>query len=291
MKFEVSHRTTYHYSEPVVHSQHLVHLAPRQTPLQSTEHHSLIIEPAPTTRFDGVDAFGNPVTMLEIEVPHENLVLHARSRIETRARASFNASLTTPWDQLDEHLDGRSEHIALDVVQFRCHSPATRLTSEIHAFAAQSFIRGRPVTEAAIDLAHRVFDDFVFDPTATDVATPVAEVLRRRRGVCQDFAHLTLAALRSHRIPCRYVSGYILTHPPPGQPRLQGADASHAWISVWSPELGWTGIDPTNGKLADEEHVVFAEGREYGDVSPIAGVLLGGGGHGVNVAVDVVPVG
>jgi transglutaminase-like putative cysteine protease len=163
----------------------------------------------------------------------------------------------------------------------------TAASLDIAAYAAQSFAKGRPVLDAAFDLTRRVHKDFKFDPTATDVSTPIAQVFRQRRGVCQDFAHFTLACLRSLRIPARYVSGYILTRPPPGQPKLQGTDASHAWISVWSPETGWRDFDPTNGLIVTDEHIVIAHGRDYNDVSPISGVLLGGGEHTVTVAVDV----
>jgi len=147
------------------------------------------------------------------------------------------------------------------------------------------------VLEAAIDLTRRIYADFKFDPAATDISTPVSEVFRQRRGVCQDFAHLALATLRAMRVPARYVSGYILTRPPPGQPKLRGADASHAWVSVWSPETGWVDLDPTNGVVVADEHIAIAWGRDYDDISPISGVLLGGGTHTVAVGVDVVPLG
>lgn len=290
MKFEVSHRTTYRYSEPVVQSQHVVHLAPRQNPAQTIHRHSLIIEPAPTMRHDGYDAFANPTTALEIERPHEDLVLCARSIIETSPPFYVDASSTTPWDALDDVLAPMGGLVDLDVVQYRNPSGLTNASFEIADYALVSFTPGRPVLEAAQDLMCRIYRDFKFDPTATDVSTPVSRVFIERRGVCQDFAHFALACMRALRVPSKYVSGYILTHPPPGQPKLQGADASHAWISVWSPQSGWQGLDPTNGIVASEEHIVVAEGRDYNDVCPITGVLLGGGKHSVAVAVDVIPI-
>ncbi|MDO9382148.1 MAG: transglutaminase family protein [Hyphomicrobiaceae bacterium] len=290
MMLDVSHRTYYQYSSPVVQSQHLIHLTPRSTERQAIRHHSLIIEPAPATRFDSVDAFGNHMAILDIELPHKEFVLHARTTVETIAPPAFDFAKTTPWDKLDGVLAPAGKPIPLDVVQYRCVSRLTTASLGIAEYAAQSFTRGRPVLQGAMDLTLRIYDEFTFDSTATDVSTPIHEVFRHRRGVCQDFAHFALACCRAMRVPARYVSGYILTRPPPGQPRLQGADASHAWISVWSPQTGWIDLDPTNGIAVSDEHVMVACGRDYEDVSPISGLLLGGGDHDVNVGVDVVPV-
>ena len=290
MIFDVSHKTLYSYSSPVVQSQHMVHLSPRPLPSQVIKNHSIIIEPAPAVRYDGVDAFGNSLILIDIEVPHDELALHARSIIETVTGPKPDLERSTAWDKLDGRFIAADGALDLDVIQYRCASRLAAPTREIAAYAARSFAPGRPVLEAAMDLTHRIKREFKFDPTATDISTPIAEVLRQRRGVCQDFAHLSLACLRAYRVPARYVSGYILTHPPPGQPKLQGSDASHAWIAVWSPEYGWVEFDPTNGLLVTDEHVRVAHGRDYEDVSPISGVLLGGGEHTVAVAVDVTPV-
>jgi transglutaminase-like putative cysteine protease len=290
MMFDVSHRTHYQYSQPVIQSQHLVHMSPRPSPRQVVRHHSLIIDPAPALRQEGVDAFGNPTVTLDIEVPHRELILHARSTITVHAPENLQPARSTPWNLLDAHILGTGRPLDLDVVQYRCASRLTTPNLDIESYAAKSFRAGRPVLDGAIDLNQRIFDEFTFDPTATDISTPLSQVFKQRRGVCQDFAHLALACLRAMRIPARYVSGYILTHPPPGQPRMQGADASHAWISVWSPEAGWTDLDPTNGLVVADEHITIAHGRDYDDVSPIGGVLLGGGEHHVSVGVDVVPI-
>jgi transglutaminase-like putative cysteine protease len=291
MIFDVSHKTLYRYSQPVVQSQHITHMAPRSLPQQTVRHHSLIVEPAPALRLDALDAFGNGVVTLDIEVPHRELILHARSSIETHAPADIDMGTGGAWDRLDDLLGpGGRAASDLDTIQYRCESRFTTATAEIADYARMSLPPGRPVLAAAMDLTTRIFRDFTFDGAATDISTPITQVLRQRRGVCQDFAHLALACLRTGRVPARYVSGYILTRPAPGQIKLVGADASHAWISVWSPDFGWVDFDPTNGVTACEEHIVVAYGRDYNDVAPISGVLLGGGEHTVSVSVDVAPV-
>jgi transglutaminase-like putative cysteine protease len=229
--------------------------------------------------------------MLDIEVAHRELVLHARSTIETFPRTAFDPAATTAWDRLDDAMMmPAGSDLDLDVIQYRCPSRLTVASLDIADYAAASFPQGTPVMAGALDLVDRVYADFTFDATATDVSTPITTVFKKRRGVCQDFAHLSLACLRAKRIPARYVSGFILTRPPPGQTKLQGTDATHAWISVWAPQTGWVDFDPTNKMLAGQEHVAIAYGRDYDDVSPISGVLLGGGEHTVTVAVDVVQV-
>lgn len=287
MKLDVSHKTVYRYSSAVVQSQHLVHMSPRAVEGQVVRHHTVLVEPAPASRVEGIDAFGNRTIILEMELPHRELVLHARSTIETRKREHLDLAGTTAWDRLDEHLLGDDGELDIEVAQFRCASRLTTANLDIAEYAAKSFPAGRPVLQGAFDLTRRIYTEFKFDATATDLSTPIVQVFRQRRGVCQDFSHLTLAALRALRIPARYVSGYILTHPPPGQAKLRGTDASHAWISVWAPETGWVDFDPTNGLVVSDEHVTIAYGRDFEDISPISGVLLGGGEHTVSVAVDV----
>lgn len=290
MIFDVSHKTHYRYTLPVVQSQHLIHMSPRPVSRQIIRHHSLIVEPAPALRYDGIDAFGNPVLILDIEVPHKELVLHARTTVETKAVPAFNPAQTMAWDRLDTLFANPLNAFPLDVIQYRCASRLTTASRDIAAYARVSFTLGRPILEAAIDLNRRIFTEFKFDNSATDISTPIEQVFKQRRGVCQDFAHFALTCLRAMRVPARYMSGYILTRPPPGQPRLQGADASHAWISVWSPETDWIDLDPTNGIIVAADHITIAHGRDYDDISPISGVLLGGGDHTVAVAVDVIPL-
>lgn len=290
MILDVSHKTLYRYSAPVVQSQHVVHMSPRILPRQSVRHHSLIVEPAPAMRYDGTDSFGNAMIILDVEMPHKELVLHARSTIDVTPLRPFDWRTTTPWDRLDNRLVAGDGGLDVDTIQYRCASHFTPPSPEIADYALPSFAPGRPVLDAAMNLTTRIYEDFTFDGTATDISTPIIQVVKQKRGVCQDFAHLALACLRTRRIPARYVSGYILTKPAPGQVKLQGTDASHAWISVWSPEAGWVDFDPTNGLAVSDEHVTIALGRDYNDVSPISGILLGGGAHTVSVAVDVVPV-
>lgn len=283
MNLEVKHTTRYRYSAPVSRSQHLVRLSPRGSDMwQRVHHHQLSVAPVPALRRDTTDSFGNAIVILDIETAHTEFVLEAFSRVETQRRQAINLTATTPWDQPQP-----LPPFDLDVMQFRCASALTLASAEIADYARISFAVGRPVLEGSMDLILRIFQEFKFDPTATDVATPTAQAFKLRRGVCQDFSHVALSCLRALRIPCRYVSGYLLTRPPPGQKKLQGADASHAWISIWAPETGWADFDPTNGLIVQDEHVTVAFGRDYIDVSPISGVLIGGGAHTVSVSVDV----
>lgn len=290
MMYDVSHRTVYRYSSPVVQSQHVVHMSPRPVDRQRLKGHTLVIEPAPTIRTERKDYFGNRVVMFDIEQEHKELVVHARSTIGVTAAGPIDMAVSTPWDEVARRIVDPRAGTDLEVARYACPSKNTRATQDIVAYARQSFPAGRPVLLGAWDLIERIYGDFTFDPTATDVSTPVSQVLQQRRGVCQDFSHLALACLRAMRLSARYVSGYILTRPPVGQPRLAGADASHAWVSVWSPEFGWVDFDPTNGLMPRDEHITIAYGRDYDDVSPIAGILLGGSEHSVFVGVDVIPI-
>lgn len=287
MIFDIVHKTHYHYRSTVVQSLHLVHMTPRAMPGQIVRHHSLLVEPAPASRQDGVDTFGNVDVILDIEEPHQELVLLARSTVEKLQPRPVDLAATTPWDAIDRRLYRTAVDCDPAILLFRCASRLTIPTLEIADYGALSFPPSRSVLDGAMDLVMRIYNDFKFDPHATDVSTPVTQVFAMKRGVCQDFAHLALACLRALRIPARYVSGYLHTHPPVGRPKLQGADASHAWISVWSPEYGWIDFDPTNGIIVGDEHVTVAFGRDYDDVSPISGVLRGGGEHTVSVGVDV----
>ncbi|MGE0767688.1 MAG: transglutaminase N-terminal domain-containing protein [Hyphomicrobiaceae bacterium] len=291
MIYEISHRTAYRYESTVTQSQHLVHLAPSASDRQVVQRHMLLIEPTPSWRSDFIDYFGNPTSVIGIDNEHNELVMHARSTVEVTARQQIDVRQSVSWDAVAGRIAAANHEVDLEVAQYALPSPATPTSDAVLVYAEPSFVPRRPILAAAWDLTCRIFDDFTFDSQSTDISTPVVEVLRNRRGVCQDFAHLALACLRAKRIPARYVSGYILTRPPPGMVRLQGADASHAWIAVWAPETGWIDFDPTNRLIPSDEHISYAHGREFADISPISGVLLGGGQHRVDVAVDVVPVG
>jgi len=289
MRYDVRHRTTYRYSQPVSISHHVLRLAPRRCGHQVLRESTIEVAPLPAVRSDALDYFGNPVTYLTIQEQHEQLVIEARSRIDVAAPAPREPSRTTAWDRIFGQLERSLSADGLATLQFAFDSPFARATTDLADYARGSFPPGRPVLEAACDLTGRIHRDFRYDSTATDVSTPVDEVFRLRRGVCQDFAHLELACLRALALPARYVSGYLLTRPPPGQSKLIGSDASHAWISVWCPEAGWVDLDPTNDAFARDEHVTLAWGRDYGDISPINGVIFGGGDHDVDVEVDVTP--
>jgi transglutaminase-like putative cysteine protease len=289
MIYDVSHRTTYAYRKPVLQSQHLLHLTPLDLPRQRVLRHSLLIDPAPSSRTQRRDYFGNDTAILTIEDEHSELVVHARTTVEVRPPDLPMPALSTPWEQAASRALAGSAELDISVLQFVSTSRHTRFLAEAVAYARPSFVPGRPVLEAALDLTQRIFREFSFDPAATDISTPVAHVLAERRGVCQDFAHLAITCLRALGLPARYVSGYLLTYPPPGMAKLKGADASHAWVSVWAPEAGWVDFDPTNGVMPAEEHITLAYGRDYEDVSPISGVLLGGSRQSMAVAVDVAP--
>ena len=287
MIFDVSHRTTYHYSQPVLQSKHLLHVTPRTDPRQTVHRHGLLIEPAPASNVTLPDYFGNTAGILTIEDEHSELIIHARSTVEVRVPEHPLPGLSTAWEEVTGKARLETGELDIGVLQFVSASRHTRVVPEAIEYAHPSFEPRRPILEAALDLTHRIYRDFTFDGTATNISTPVSHVLAERRGVCQDFAHLAITCLRAFGLPARYVSGYLLTYPPPGMEKLQGADASHAWFSVWAPETGWVDFDPTNGIMPADEHVTVAHGRDYEDVSPISGILLGGSRQKMTVAVDV----
>jgi transglutaminase-like putative cysteine protease len=287
MIFEVSHRTTYAYGWPVLRSQHLVYMTPRSDARQTVHRHSLLIEPAPSANLAVEDYFGNCSAVLTIEERHSELIIHARSTVEVHAPALPEPAATTGWEQVVAKASDATGALDIGVLQFVSASRHTKTVRAALDYARPSFGPGRPILEAALELTRRIHQDFAFDSAATDISTPVAHVLKVRRGVCQDFAHLAITCLRCLGLPARYVSGYLLTYPPPGEERLKGGDASHAWVSVWMPEAGWVDLDPTNGIMPRDEHITVACGRDFTDVSPVSGVLLGGGRQEVDVAVDV----
>jgi len=288
MILDVSHRTDYRYSLPVDVSHHFLHLAPRPAPRQRCLRSMMSVEPLPAVSRSGVDYFGNPTTFLTIQERHQSLSIQVRSTVEVTPGRPGDPAATPSWEAVAGLLRQPGEEL-LEVAQFAYDSPFTLAGDEVGRYARQSFPAHRPLLEAALDLNRRIFRDFAYDGTVTDVSTPVDEAFRLKRGVCQDFAHLMLACLRGRGLAARYVSGYLMTRPPPGKEKLVGADASHAWVSLWCPGLGWQDLDPTNDLVPSEEHVTLAWGRDYGDVSPVNGVIYGGGEHLVDVSVDVSP--
>jgi transglutaminase-like putative cysteine protease len=289
MIYNVSHRTTYSYAQPVSISHHRLHLLPRPTARQSCLWSSILVEPNATSRSEARDYFGNRVLYLTIQTPHDRLRVTAESRIEVQPAQPVALELSAPWDQVARELETARDPAALEAYQFAFDSPYAGSDEAVHDYARACFAPGQPVLSAAMSLTSRIFREFKYEGGVTDVSTPIREVLQSRRGVCQDFAHLEIACLRSHGVPARYVSGYLLTYPPEGQPKLVGADASHAWVAVWCPEYGWVDFDPTNDVIPGDEHITLGWGRDYGDVSPINGFMVGGGEHTVEVAVDVIP--
>lgn len=296
--YHVVHETRYAYSVPVSLSRQLLHLTPRATPWQDCRAHRLCIEPAPTWQHARNDAFGNRVNEFAIELPHAFLHVRAESVVALTPRSGGSLrpgsgdwlAASPPWEDVRRQLVYHGAPAQPDVDGFLFASPAVELGRDFADFAGSAFGPGRPLLQSAQALMQRIFDEFEFDPEATTVSTPVREVLQRRRGVCQDFAHLMLSCLRSLGLAARYVSGYLLTQPPPGEARLIGADASHAWVSVFCPQFGWVDFDPTNAMLPSHEHVTLAWGRDFTDVSPLRGVILGGGEQQLEVAVTVTPI-
>jgi transglutaminase-like putative cysteine protease len=287
MQYQVTHITTYAYSEPVSLCQNLAHLTPRDVPGQRCLHTALSIAPQPAVLSERVDYFGNPATFFTVQEPHRELVVTASHRIELSPSPAADPSRSPRWEQVRDLLPADRSPAALEAYQFVFGARYTQPGPDLATYAIPSFAPGRPLLEAVLELTARVHRDFVYDARATTVATPLQEVFAKRRGVCQDFAHLEIACLRSLGLAARYVSGYLCTSAKPGQRSLVGADATHAWLSVWCAGLGWVDVDPTNDMVPAGEHLLLAWGRDYDDVSPIKGVILGGGQHAVRVAVDV----
>ena len=283
VKYEVVHTTEYDYSESVAVSHHMARLSPRVLPHQQRLHHELQIEPTPAVMTTQTDYFGNAVTYFAMQGAHKHLTVRARSRVALQATSLPAPSDTPPWETVADRTG-----LPLEALEFLFDSALVPAGPQLAAYARAAFPPGRPLLDAVLELTRRIHDDFTFDREATTVATPLTDVFKSRRGVCQDFARLEIACLRSLGLPARYISGYLETVPPADSSRLLGADASHAWLAVYCPEAGWIPVDPTNNLLPSVTHVTVAWGRDYNDVSPIHGVILGGGKHTLRVNVDVV---
>lgn len=290
MRYQVEHQTVYHYDFPVIQSEQLLRMMPRQMPHQHCVSYTLACEPTPTEQWQRLDFFGNQNHYLTLLSSHQVLQVTSRFQVELQPRLSMDAlTQSLPWEQVKEQLQ-REGAKHLEAIPFVYATAKVKLSQPLFEFAKACFTPQRPLLEAAMALTQKIYTEFEFDAQATDVSTPLDEVLKGRRGVCQDFAHLMTGALRSLGLACRYVSGYILTHPPLGQPRMVGADASHAWVSVYCPVYGWVDFDPTNNCLVQQEHITVAWGRDFGDVSPMRGVVLGGGKQQLEVSVTVTPL-
>jgi transglutaminase-like putative cysteine protease len=295
VRYHVLHETRYDYGSNVSLSQQQLHLSPRILDWQQVEEQRIEITPVPTWRRDGRDAFGNPVTWMAFHTPHDELFISSAMTVAVMPHLPKDIEASLPWEEVRDRLAYDSTDpipADLDATRFLFESPHVRVKHELAVYAADCFPPDTPVLVGAQALMAKIFREFTFDPEATTVSTPVLEVLENKRGVCQDFAHLMIACLRALGLAARYVSGYLLTRPPPGKPRLIGADASHAWVSVYSPgsEHDWVDFDPTNDLLPDTEHITLAFGRDFSDISPLRGIILGGGGTEPDVAVTVIPL-
>ncbi len=288
--YRVEHQTHYAYTAPVSQSWQVARLTPRETPWQRVLSHCLDIEPRPDERHEALDSFGNSIQHFGFQTAHRILKVNMSCEVQVAARPDLKPgemgweqvrNPSGPWDLVSDLLPARMSEA----------TPLLPLSEPARLYAAASFSKGKDWLVAVSELMHRIHSDFEFDPEATTVSTKVEEVLEHRRGVCQDFAHLMLACLRSHGLPARYVSGYLLTDPPPGKPRLMGVDASHAWVAAYAPPYGWVEFDPTNDQLADARYITLAWGADFADAVPLRGVILGGGDQQMSVTVSVIPMG
>jgi transglutaminase-like putative cysteine protease len=287
--YTVRHRTTYKYGRDVAYSRLVAHLAPRETTRQQTHAFALAISPAPIHSFARPDYFGNRTDWFTIDASHDVLDVLAESRVVVDPGPALPADVGPAWEDVRAAIETPSDGAALDAVQFAFDTSLTTVNANVVAYARASFTRERSLLACVRDLNARIYRDFKYDGEATDTTTTVARAFELRAGVCQDFAHVGIACARAMGLSARYVSGYLLTHPPPGKERLVGADASHAWFAVWIPPFGWVDFDPTNDVLPSAGHVTTAWGRDFADVSPLHGIVTGGSAHEVDVAVDVIP--
>jgi transglutaminase-like putative cysteine protease len=291
MDYRITHRTVYDYSETVTVSHHAARLLPMTGATQRVSRSSLTVSPQPAVRKESRDYFGNAVCSFAIQEIHRCFEVVARSNVSVNVAPAPVLALAPPWEEVVASF--RDPVSPTDVVpyEFCMESPYVRLIPEYAEYARTSFSDGTPLLVGALDLMRRIHAGFRYDSVATTVATPIEEVWERRHGVCQDFAQMAIACLRSLGLPARYVSGYLRTYPAAGKERLVGADASHAWFGVYCPVNGWVDFDPTNAIMPADEHITVAIGRDFSDVSPLSGILTGGGEHKVRVSVDVEPLG
>lgn len=287
MKYRVRHTTVYDYGETVPVCQNEARLKPRQGPTQMCISSNLTVSPRPATMAERSDYFGNHVAFFTIQEGHKKLSIASESVVTLAPQPEPNPAQAQPWEHIRARLADRADVDLLEARQFTYASSQAPTAEELAEYARPSFVPGRSQLESVLDLTSRIHREFKFDPRTTTVTTTPLEVLRLRRGVCQDFAHLQIGCLRSLGLAARYVSGYLQTDPPLGKPRLIGADVSHAWVSVYFPEFGWLDFDPTNDCIPSTRHVTLGWGRDYGDIAPIKGVFTGGGVHTMRISVDV----
>ncbi|MDA3040366.1 MAG: transglutaminase family protein [Actinomycetota bacterium] len=290
--YRIRHSTVYSYSATMTDGYTVAALTPRPTPWQDVLATQIVLDPEANEADQYQDVFGNRISQFGLHEPHTRMSIEADSTVVVTERT--NPRDPTPWEAVVDVLDGLSDALATDVCFFRGASTSIdleRWAAPLRALADAAFPPGTGIIDGARSLCDAIHREFVFDPASTDISTPLGQVLDQRRGVCQDFAHVATAVLRSLGLAARYVSGYVETEPPPGHPRLVGADASHAWCSIWTPDQSWVDFDPTNGHLPVNHHVTVAWGRDYADVTPVRGVMIGpSAGQSLQVSVDVAPV-
>lgn len=289
MKYQITHKTAYGYSSPASLSQNELFLTPKNTASQEVLESELIIEPKPQYLHSREDYFGNLVHIFMVQHPHDELAVTIRSMVEAREPVLPVPDETMPWEEVVTRLREKRTPYELEASQYCFASPLVPLLEEAVEYGSTSFKPNTPVLKGAMELMSRIYTEFSYDKAASNVDTPTEQVLINRKGVCQDFAHVAISCLRGLGLPARYVSGYLETIPPSGKPRLVGADASHAWFAVYVPDFGWVDLDPTNNKPASDQYITVAWGRDYGDVAPVKGVVMGGGIHDLSVMVDVAP--
>lgn len=279
-----THTTTYLYGEPVSICHTEVHLAPRTGPHQRVVSHELEVHPEPAFTLTRTDYFGNDFTYFCIHEPHQTLTVTSLSQVDLHPEEPPHEGLTPPWEEVRDQVREAADEEGFRALEFTFSSPLVKVAPAFADYAVPSFKPQRPIAEAAFDLCHRIYTDFRYDPRATVISTPLDEVLKSRRGVCQDFAHLMIGCLRSLGIPARYVSGYLRS----GRDTV-GHEASHAWCTVYCPGFGWLDFDPTNNVMPNSNHLTIAHGRDYSDVAPVNGVAIGGGEQMISVTVEVLP--
>lgn len=291
MIYNLRHRTTYTYGAPVSFARCVLRLTPRSSAGQTLLSNSIAITPKPASILERTGPFGELTHTVVVDQPHKALVIEARARVDVHARLIDPDAPSDTWESVRERAFETDALGPDGPAAFLYPSVRTPVDPTLTDYVRESFTPGRPIVQAAAELMGRMYAEFAYDPEATEVDTPAVEAFAGRRGVCQDFVHIMLSGLRGLGLPAAYVSGYLRTLPPPGKPRLEGADATHAWLSLWcGPDRGWIGVDPTNAVFAQNDHIVLAVGRDYADIAPIDGVILAPRGQTLKVEVDVVPV-
>jgi len=294
--YQVHHVTRYDYASEVMQARHWLHLRPREYAHQRVLAQGLLVDPAPSEITSVADAFGNQTVHANIDRPHAYLDVTADMKVLLKKRTVSAAMDTPAWEKVRDELcysNRPRTETELEALRYRLESPQIKIKTVFGELAQSCFGKHEPILVGATNLMHKLFETLTYKPGATNTATPLAEVLEKRHGVCQDYAHLMIACLRSLGLPARYISGYLRTtrsRDEKASPSLIGADASHAWVAVYVPQLGWVELDPTNNMLVDTDHIALGWGRDFSDVSPLRGVITGGGTHTLTVAVSVIPI-